>query len=143
MADISITAASVKLGASTTPTKLVQYGEAITQGQPIYKLASDGKYYRCDANDGVAKAYAAGIAITPGATDDYGLIATPSSTPGKSLVNLGATLTVGEVYVVSATVGGIAPDADITSGQFVTVLGVASSTSLLDLQIVVSNTARA
>jgi hypothetical protein len=142
MSDISITAANVKLGAQTTPTKVAQYGEAVTQGQPVYKF-TDGKHYRCDANDGVAKAVCAGIALTPGSTDDYGLIALPSSTPGRSLVNLGATLTVGTVYAVSATVGGIAPQADLTSGQFITTLGIATTAALLDFQVAVSNTARA
>lgn len=143
MADISQTAANVAIGGANTPTRLVQFGEAVTQGQPVYQSTADSKYYQCDANDGVAKAVAAGIAITPAALDGYGVIAVPASTPGKSLVNLGATLAVGTVYAVSATKGGIAPIADLSSGQFITVLGVATTTALIDLQIVVSNTAKA
>jgi len=143
MADISITAANVAMGASTTPTRVVQYGEAVTQGQPLYRNATDGKYYRTDANDGVAKAVVGGIALTPGATDAFGLIALPSSTPGASLVNLGATLAVGEVYAVSAAVGAIAPIGDITSTQFVSVIGIATTTALLDFQPSISNTPKA
>jgi hypothetical protein len=143
MADLSVTAASVAIGASTTPTRVVQYGEAVTQGQPLYRNATDGKRYRCDANDGVAKAAVAEIALTPGAADAYGLVALPSSTPGQSLVNLGATLAVGTVYAVSANVGGIAPIGDITSTQFVSVIGIATTTALLDFQPSISNTAKA
>ena len=142
MADLSPTAANVALGASTTPTRVVQYGEAVSPPNPLYR-ATDGKWYRCDANDGVAKAVVGGIALTPGATNGYGLIALPSSTPGASLVNLGATLAVGMPYAVSATVGGIAPIGDITSAQFVSIIGIATTTALLDFQPSISNTAKA
>lgn len=142
MADLSQTAASVALGASTTPTKVVQYGEAVTQGMPLYK-STDGKWYQTDANDGVAKAVVGAVAISPGALDGYGLVALPSATPGKSLINLGATLAVGTVYAVSATKGAIAPLADIVSTQFVTVLGIATTAALLDFQPSISNTAKA
>jgi hypothetical protein len=142
MADISQTAASVALGASTTPTKVVQYGESVTQGMPLY-LACDGKWYQTDANDGVAKAVAGAVALSPGATDGYGLVALPATTPGRSLVNLGATLAIGTVYGVSATKGAIAPIADITSTQFVSVIGIATTAALLDFQVSISNTAKA
>lgn len=143
MADLSQTAANVAIGASTTPHKIVQYGESVTQGMPLYKSTSDGKYYKADANDTAAKAIAACIAITPGSADGYGLAAFPGTSPGQSLVNLGATLAVGTVYAVSATVGAICPIADLTSTQYITTLGVATTTALLDLRIVVSNTAKA
>jgi len=142
MANISQTAANVAVGASTTPTRLVQFGEAVTQGQPLYQH-TNGKYYQCDANDGVAKALAAVIALTPGAIDGYGIVALPSSTPGRSLVNLGTTLAISTAYAVSATKGAIAPLSDIGSGEFVTVLGVATTTALLDFQPSISNTAKA
>ncbi len=142
MANISQTAANVAVGASTTPTRVVQYGEAVTQGMPLY-FASDGKWYQADANDTAAKAAVGAIAVSPGAINGYGIVALPSSTPGRSLVNLGATLAVGTAYAVSATKGAIAPLSDIGSGEFVTVLGVATTTALLDFQPSISNTAKA
>jgi len=142
MADLSQTAANVKQGSATSPTRRVIYGETIVQGQPLY-LATDGKWYRCDANDGAAKAVVGGIALTPGVADDGGTIAIPSQTPGASLVNLGATLAVGTVYGVSAAVGAIAPISDITSTQFVSVIGIATTTALLDFQPSISNTPKA
>lgn len=142
MANISQTAANVALGVSSAPQETVQYGESVTQGQPVYQH-TDGKYYRCDANDGAAKANCKGIALTPGSTNGYGNIMKPSAVAGRSVINLGATLTVGEVYVVSATVGAIAPIGDLTSGQYVTVLGVATTTALLDFQLVVGTAAKA
>jgi len=142
MADLSQTPANVARGSLTTPTQNVEYGEAVVQGQPLYR-STDSKWYRCDANDGVAKAVVGGIALTPGAANSGGTIALPSSTPGASLVNLGATLAVGTAYCVSATVGAIAPIGDITSTQFVSIIGIATTTALIDFQPSISNTAKA
>jgi len=142
MADISITAANVAVGASTLKTRVVQFGEAVTQGQPVYISTSDSKYYKCDA-DTQAAAIAAGIVLSPASTNGYGLMALPAEQPGLALVNLGATLAVGTVYAVSTTAGGIAPIADLAAGDYITTLGVATTAALLDLRIVVSNTAKA
>ena len=142
MTNISQTAANVALGAASTTTKIVQVGEAVTQGMPLY-FATDGKWYQCDANDGVAKAVAGAIALSPAAIDSYALVALPATSPGRSLVNLGATLAIGEVYAVSATKGAIAPIGDLSSTQFISVLGIATTTALLDFQVSISNTAKA
>ena len=131
MADISQTAANVAAGSSTTRVQLVQAGEAITQGQPVY-LASDGKYYQTDANDTAENAQAKGVAVSPASTDGYILMAV------DGLINLGATLAVGQVYVVSATKGAIAPYGDLTTNDYVTILGVATTTALLDINILIS-----
>ena len=131
MADLSITAANVKAGSASTRVQLVQAGEAITQGMPVY-LASDGKYYQTDANDTAVKAQAKGIAVTPASTDGYFLLAV------DGLVNLGATLAVGQIYVCSATKGGIAPYADLTTNDFVSIVGIATTTALLDINLLVS-----
>lgn len=143
MADLSQTAASVAISGNSCPTKKVQFGEAVTQGMPVYLSSANSKYYKCDANDTVTKAACAGIVLTPASSDGYGLIATPSSSPGISLVNLGATLAVGTQYAVSATLGAIAPLSDISSGQFPTSIGFAVSSSLLDFQVAICSVAKA
>lgn len=142
MADITQTPASVGIGNADCKTSVVQFGEAVTQGQPLYK-STDGKYYRCDANDTLAKAACSAIALSPGSTNGFGLVAQPSDIPGRSLVNLGATLTVGTMYAVSATLGAIAPISDITTGQFVTAIGFAVSANLLDFQVTICTVAKA
>jgi hypothetical protein len=129
MADISITAGNVGIGSATTVTQVVQAGESVTQGQPVYRSTSTGKYLRGDANDTAAKAIIEGIAVTAASTDGFFLIVSDGQ------INLGATLVKGTAYVVSATVGGIAPIADLTTNDYVTILGVASSTSILDVYI--------
>lgn len=131
MANITQTAANVAAGSSATRVQLVQAGEAITQGMPVY-LASDGKYYQTDANDTAVKAQAKGIAVSPAATDGYFLMAV------DGLINLGATLAVGQIYCVSATKGAIAPYGDLTTNDFVTILGIATTTALMDINIVIS-----
>ena len=131
MANITQTAANVAAGSSATRVQLVQAGEAITQGMPVY-LASDGKYYQTDANDTAVKAQSKGIAISPASADGYFLMAV------DGLINLGATLAVGQVYCVSATKGAIAPYGDLTTNDFVTILGIATTTALMDINIVIS-----
>jgi hypothetical protein len=136
MADLSITAANVG-ATSSSVTSLVQVGETVTQGQPGYRKALDGLYYKADANASSATAEALGVFLTGASTNGYALFCTSGS------YLAGATLTVGETYVVSATAGGIAPVADVTTGWYVTILGVASSSSTLALGIFRSGTARA
>ena len=131
MANITQTAANVAAGSSATRVQLVQAGETITQGMPVY-LASDGKYYQTDANDTAVKAQAKGIAVSPASTDGYFLMAV------DGLINLGATLAVGQIYCVSATKGAIAPYGDLTTNDFVTILGIATTTALMDINIVIS-----
>jgi len=125
MANLSQTAANVAVSSATTRVKVVQYGEAVTQGQPLY--LENGKYWRADSNV-QAKSRATAIAMTPGGVDGFGVVAEGAG--GR--VNLGATLVVGETYVVSATVGAICPIADLTTGDYPCILGTAISTSVLE-----------
>ena len=137
MADISITAANVGLtDDSGVAYRRVQYGETVTQGKSLYLKAADGKYWLADA-DALATAACVGIAITPGAADEYGIMVE------EGPLDLGATLTVGATYVVSTTAGGIAPIADLGSGDFTTILGVAVTSGKLDLKIYQSGVAKA
>lgn len=130
MAAISVTPANVAVGSETTTTIIVQAGEAVTQGQPVYRSTSTGKYLKADANDTAAKADVEGIVITPASSDGWFVLATAGQ------VNMGATLTKGTVYVAGSTAGEVVPWADLTTNDYVTILGVASSTALLDLSIV-------
>ena len=53
-------------------------------------------------------------------------------------IDLGATLTTGETYVLSTTAGGIAPIADLATTEYVTLLGVATGAG--NLLLAISNT---
>jgi hypothetical protein len=127
MADISITAANVKPGEATTKLTRVLYGATITQGQSVYSDLTDSNKYKPADADAAASALAGGVAMTPGVSGDYGFIAT------EGLVNMGATLAVGQTYAVSTNAGGVCPLSDLASGDFVRILGQATTAALLDL----------
>lgn len=124
-ADVAVTAANVIVSPRgqqyLTPGI---YGEAVTAGQVVTQSSTDGKFYLADANV-TAKALVAGIAVNSGAANQPATICTedPDFTPGFTL-----SLST-PVYVASATPGGIAPSADLTTGWKPTVLMVATSTS--------------
>jgi len=127
MADLtSITAVRTT---ADTQFRNVVYGATIAAGQPV--VESSGVWVLADADASAALSAAGGIAITPGVTSGYGLIAT-----GGSVILVGTTMAVGETYLVAPTAGGIMPNSDKATGDFVTKLGTAAATTQLDLSIV-------
>jgi len=126
MTALSQTPANVGIGSSGTRTRTVQAGEAVTQGMPVY-LNTDSKHYRADSNLSAVAAKAIGIAITPASTDGWFVM----QEGPNGLVNLGATLTVGETYCVGATAGQIVPIGDLTTGDYPCILGIATTTALI------------
>jgi hypothetical protein len=132
MADISVTAANVAFVSGSKRT--LNAAETITAGQTLYETSS-GTWAKGDNNDTAAKAVVGGIALN-GASSGQPVTA---ALPG-SVINMGATLTVGGVYVQSATAGGVAPVADIVSTNYVTILGVALTAANLSFNPVVSAT---
>ena len=126
MADLTQTASSVAPG--TPAFKLTGIvNAAVVAGQPCYQ-GNDGYWYPA-VNDSALHAGSNRLAIAldsaPGAGQPVTLL-----TSGQ--MNLGATLTVGETYVVSKNTGKIAPISDLIAGNFVSILGVAISTTILE-----------
>lgn len=130
MVDITVTAASVKPTATTKrQTKIAAV--AITAGQVVYVNSTDRiALADCDLSADAAKAV--GIALNSCAADQ------PCSYAAAGDVTFNAALTKGAVYVLSGNVGGIAPVADLASLDYVTILGVASSTTNLQVNIYAS-----
>ena len=120
--DLSITVGNVKVYETATKILVVRYGETVTAGMPVYKKTSDSEYYKADANNTSAEALCAGIALVGGVDNGYGVIVTSGE------MDLGATLTVGAQYLVSDTAGGIYPQADVSTGDFISSLGVTVAT---------------
>ena len=132
MANLTITAGSVGIQSQISKglLSIVQYGEAVTNGQPVYLKAADGKYWRC-LIDTAAEAACVGVALTGNSTDGWGVIALSGAS-----INLGATLVVAEVYALGSTAGTIAPESDLTTtGKFPCILGYAQTASILALNI--------
>lgn len=138
MADITTTAANVLAGSDAKKTR-VTAGATVTAGKALYRDSADNKYKLADA-DAEATAACDGIALTGGADGQPIIIARPSL---GGTINLGATLAVGQTYVVSTTAGGIAPISDLGSGDFATIIGVATSTSILKFGYLAPKVAKA
>jgi len=136
MADLTITPAHVGLGNQETETQLVQVGEAVVAGQTVFSDTTDFKHYLADC-DAAGEDDVKGITLGAAAADGYVLIARSKG------VKLSAVLTVGESYYLSATAGGIRPVGDLTTGDKVTFLGIATSTSVLELAISASGAVHA
>jgi hypothetical protein len=129
MADLTITAANVVAGAGATVDRNHNAGAAITAGQVVY-LDSDGTYKLADDNSATAAArVASGIALNGAASGQP--VAVLTSGP----VTIGAAVTVGVGYYLSANPGGICPAADLGSGQYPSLLGFAISASVLNVAI--------
>lgn len=131
MADITITAANVGIAGDADATTRIfrQFGEAVTQGQSVYLKASDGKWWLadCDASDEAAGSGGIGVVLTKAGIDGWGYIQT------QGPIAIGATVAVGRVYCVSDVAGGIRPVTDQGAGDRTTILGVATTTGIINL----------
>ena len=105
-------------------------GATITRGVPCYESATTGQSLICDSNDTAVKATCKGIALQDAAAGQ------PLRLMTSGNLGLGAILTVGTVYCLSATAGSVCPYADLTSADYVTILGIATTTSNLAVRIV-------
>lgn len=131
MADLTITAGNVIAGAGAS----VRHGHAgatVTAGQVVYlDEATTGEWLLADSDAAAAAARGSGkigIALN-GASDGQPLAV---QTDGE--VTIGAALTAGLDYYLSDEPGGICPQADLATGDYVTLVGVAISTSVLRLR---------
>ena len=127
MADLVITASAITPGTATgfsfnRNTSIA--GETITAGQSVYIKAADSKAWLADSNASVDTAAAVGISL------HAALAGQPIAYGTSGPLNFGAILLAGKWYVVSATAGGLAPIADLTTGWYSTVMFYGYSTSV-------------
>lgn len=139
MADLSITAANVIAGSNATKRPGIA-GATITAGQVVYlDQTTTGKWLHADGDeDTVAERGGAvvGIALN-GASDGQPLMV---QTDGD--ITLGAaTMTAGVTYYLSDAAGGICPLADLATGDYYTIVGIAISASVLRLGFLYSTVA--
>lgn len=135
MTDLSITAANVVAGDDATKKEGLA-GETITAGQAVYLSSTSHKWMKADSNSATAEAREAiGIALNGAALNQ------PVEVQTKGQITIGATLTAGTAYYLSDTAGGICPLADVGSGEYVCLLGLAASASLLNLDVQFPNVA--
>jgi len=126
MADISITAANV-LMSSAGKKKTGIAAATTTAGQLVYLDTTTNQLTLADG-DALASAVVAGVAL-------HGALA------GQPLsycyydpaFALGGTVAVGIPYFASLTAGGIAPEADLLTGDYTTYIGLGASTTTIKL----------
>jgi hypothetical protein len=127
LADITITAAGVIAGADSTVENGTA-GATITAGQTVYLDTATNRYELADADGAADLRRPRGIALN-GAADGQPLRILKAG----DLTMDG--LTAGVTYYQSPNPGGIAPRADVLTGDYVTVIGVAKSTTVLAVAI--------
>lgn len=135
MTDLVITAANVLEGTAARKQTGVA-GANITQGDSVYVDTSGQLQAALKAVD-AASAEAVGIALNSAEAGQ------PVTFQSGGEIDVGATLVVGETYVVGAAAGGIAPIADVISTEFATILGVATAAGVLKMGILQSGVAHA
>lgn len=134
MADLSVTANEVLKGSGAT-SKRGTAGETMTAGQLVYLDSTTGNYKLAQADDA--------------STDEIAGITLHGSASGQPIeiltggtIDLGVTLTVGEVYCLSAgSAGGIAPYGDLVASNYVSVVGIAQTADILLFNGIVSGVA--
>lgn len=129
MTDISITAVNVVAGSNAVRDDGTA-GETIAAGKAVYKSSTTNKWMLADSNSATAEARkATGIALNGASLNQ------PVAVQKAGDITIGATLTAGTAYYLSDTAGGICPLADVGAGEYVCLLGLAKSTSVLALNI--------
>ncbi|MGO6905809.1 hypothetical protein ACCS96_37330 [Rhizobium ruizarguesonis] len=129
MTDIVITPANV-LPASNAERDQGIAGEAITAGKAIYLAAATNRWMLADSNSATAEARQAKAIALNGAS-----VGQPVAFQKSGDITIGGTLVAGQAIYLSDTPGGLCPLADVGSGEYVCLIGLAKSTSVLAMGI--------
>jgi hypothetical protein len=129
MTDLVVTAANVVAGADSSAVAGVA-GETIAAGKAVYQNSATKKWMLADSNSATVEArQAKGVALNGASLNQ------PIAIHKSGDITIGATLTAGTAYFLSDTPGGICPLADVGSGEYICQLGLAKSTTVLDIDV--------
>jgi hypothetical protein len=135
LADLVLTASDIIAGSNSAQVHGTA-GETIVAGKAVYQNTTTKKWMLADSNSATAAArQAAGIALN-GASDGQ-----PISVHKSGDLTVGAVLTAGQAIYLSDTAGGLCPLADVGAGEYVCLIGLAKSTSVLAVDIQFPNVA--
>ncbi len=126
MVDLVITSTDVDKVSGSQRT--AEAGVVITAGDSIY-IDAAGLAQLCEKDQTVVEAAFDGIAL-----NDAG-VAQPVTYQVSGEIDLGSVLAAGIVYGVGAGPGALAPVADITTGNFGTVVGIGISATNLKIGV--------
>lgn len=126
MANLSITPANFRMTDSSDAT-IVYAGESLQPGQPLYLKQSDARWYKAlsggTAEESQVAAISAGYAVAG---------AKVAIVTSRSIV-VGATIDLTKIYFLSATAGLICPYEDLVSGNYISQIGIPTSTTTMSL----------
>ncbi|MFZ5690540.1 MAG: hypothetical protein ACOY5F_04735 [Pseudomonadota bacterium] len=130
MADLSITAANVVPQAGATIDFSRKAGATVTAGQMVYLDPATNRWKLADADHATQAVQEAGGMAVCGAADGQ-----PLAVLTAGDVALGSVLTAGARYYLSSTAGGIQPEADLSAGEEINLIGMAKSATVLAVRI--------
>jgi hypothetical protein len=129
MADYTITASNVVTSLTGRSSGIA--GEAIAAGQLLYIKAADSKLYLAQADGATAaEAVVVGMALNSAAAGQ------PVFYQSSGAITVGAVFAAaGQVLILAQTAGKCCDAADITTGDYLTIVGYSSSTVAAVLDI--------
>jgi hypothetical protein len=131
MVDLVITPANVKYGADSSIERDGLAGATILAGQVVYLNQTTGRLGLADNNAPSPPEIKLprGIALHGASLDQ------PLAILRAGDITIGATLVAGTDYYLGDTPGGICPRADVIASESVTLIGLATSTTVLRVNI--------
>jgi hypothetical protein len=141
MADLTITATQVLPGTLANGARFsdVVSGATITAGQVVYLDTAAADVAKLADNDALASAVVKGIALHAASAGQPLRV----QTGGPITLGAGAAMTVAVIYVLSSTAGAICPAADLAADDYTSILGVATTAAILDMDIINSGAKKA
>jgi hypothetical protein len=119
MADLTVTPGSVIWTSGTKQTGVA--GATVTAGQAVYLDSTTSTLKLAQSDGTAAEADAVGVALHAAGSGQPLVYAAQGA-----VINIGATTTKATTYVVSATAGGVAPQADLISTNKIVRVGYAT-----------------
>lgn len=129
MADIVITPSAVLAGSNAERDAGIA-GETITAGKAIYLAAATNRWMLADSNAASAEARQAKAIALNGASAGQ-----PVAFQKSGDITIGGTLVAGQAVYLSDTPGGLCPLADVGTGEYVVLIGLAKTTGVLSIDI--------
>lgn len=126
MADISPSASTVTWVGGVRPV-MATAGATLVPGNAVY-LDTTTNTYKLTDGDTDTESQCAGIALDSAISGRPFLLAPPGA-----VINIGATVALGTIYVCSLTAGAIAPWADLATGDYVMVLFIGATSNIVEL----------
>ena len=133
MVDLTVTAASVVASGTGQGRVSGTAGEAIAAGKAVYLDPTSKKWLLADSNSATVAARSAQRIAANSASLNQ-----PVNVFTSGLIVSGATMTANTPYYLSDTPGGICPIADVGTGEYLCQIGIARSTTLLNIDIQVT-----